>query len=122
MALIKGISLFQATSNQIASIEEDNNVIKESIYNILTTRKGEVPGKPSFGSSIHKFLFEPNLDQYWDALKLEVMKDIGDWEARAYVYNAEFASDGHSLSIFIYFISLLDFTDNVTVISGIGEP
>jgi len=119
MALVKGISLFGA-GNQVSKIIEDNTVIQESIFNILTTRKGEIPGKPQFGTGMHSYLFEPNLDQYWDAVKLEIMNDVMASEPRAYVYNAEFMTDGHNLSLFIYFISLLDYTDDIAVLSELS--
>jgi phage baseplate assembly protein W len=119
MALVNGIGVFKTNNNQTTNIIKDNDVIRESIYNILTTRKGEVPGNPTFGTNIHRFLFEPNLDQYWDALKIEIMNDVANFEPRALVYNAEFISDGHSLTLFVFFVSLLDYTSDITIISDI---
>lgn len=116
MPLIKGISL-NKNKNQPFSIVEDNDAIKESIFNILTTRKGEIPGNPTFGTSIYKYLFEPNLEQFWDALKLEIIKEIQEFEPRAYVTNVEFVADNHNLALIIAFVSLLDYTQDIAVIS-----
>ena len=35
------------------------NAIKQSIKNILLTRRGSIPGKPYFGSDIYNIIFQP---------------------------------------------------------------
>lgn len=35
------------------------NAIKQSIKNILLTRRGSVPGKPRFGSDLYNVIFSP---------------------------------------------------------------
>ena len=119
MAVIKGISLNQSIGKQPFVIIEDNYAIKESIFNILTTRKGEIPGNPAFGTSIYKYLFEPNLEQFWEALKLEIIKDIQDFEPRAYITNVEFLEDNNNLTLFVFFVSLLEFTQDAAIISNL---
>lgn len=41
-----------------ASIKKDLHAIRQSIQNILLTRKGEKPFDPEFGSEIDNFMFE----------------------------------------------------------------
>ena len=41
-----------------ASIKKDLHAIRQSVQNILLTRKGEKPFDPSFGSEIDNFMFE----------------------------------------------------------------
>lgn len=36
----------------------DINAIKNSITNIISTRRGSIPGKPYFGSELHLVVFE----------------------------------------------------------------
>lgn len=36
----------------------DDEAIKNSVRNIIATKKGTVPGKPEFGSNIYNILFE----------------------------------------------------------------
>lgn len=36
----------------------DINAIKNSITNIISTRRGSIPGKPHFGSELHLVVFE----------------------------------------------------------------
>jgi len=41
-----------------ASLKTDLHAIRQSVQNILLTRKGEKPFDPSFGSEIDNFMFE----------------------------------------------------------------
>lgn len=38
----------------------DNELIKRDLLNALTIRVGELPGRPSFGTRLWNFIFEPN--------------------------------------------------------------
>ena len=123
MALVKGISIFDLKNNVPTRIEEDNDVLKESIFNILTTRKGEIPGNPNFGTRLHQFLFEPNLEQFWEAIKIEVMNEVEEFEPRVVVRNVEFIAnlDEHTVTLFIYFISLLTGSEEEVVIRDLTQ-
>ena len=38
----------------------DNELIKRDLLNALSIREGELPGRPSFGTRLWNFIFEPN--------------------------------------------------------------
>jgi phage baseplate assembly protein W len=38
----------------------DNELIKRDLLNALTIREGELPGRPSYGTRLWNFIFEPN--------------------------------------------------------------
>ena len=40
----------------------DENAISNALHNILNTRIGSMPGRPTFGSRIYEVPFEPNDD------------------------------------------------------------
>jgi phage baseplate assembly protein W len=64
------------------AIATDLDLIKQSIFVLLSTRKGEMPGIPEFGSSIHDLLFE-NINSITQGLiTQEIKKDIETWEPR----------------------------------------
>lgn len=44
--------------NTVGSNSFDVDAIKQSLRNIILTQKGSLPGKPYFGSDIHKVIFE----------------------------------------------------------------
>lgn len=63
---------------------DDTNVdaIRNSIYNILMTRRGSVPGKPNFGSDIYKIIFS-QIDTLTEImLKRYVIDAIEEFEDR----------------------------------------
>lgn len=70
--------------NQSLSSEYIYNVesIKQSIKNILTTRKGTRIFNAEFGSDIHKYLFEIMDNTTSFALMNEIVNSIQRWEPR----------------------------------------
>ena len=106
---MKGVSTKGLLPGQTFKVKTDNELIKESIFNILTTNKGERVGNPEFGTELDKLLFNPNLEQYWEAIKLEVVKDIETWEPRVAILSIEFVADqdNNKVTLFVTFINLL---------------
>lgn len=94
------------SSDQFGGLKDSNELIKESIFNILNTRRGERLGNPTFGSDLYTFIFNPNIDYYWDAIKLEIIKNIEEFEPRVQVLNVEFAQADTSLTLFVVFLIL----------------
>lgn len=67
----------------------DGDAVKTSIRNILLTPKGSLPGKPDFGSNLHKMVFE-QLDYILNELiTIEIKEVLGRWEPRVIVDNVE---------------------------------
>lgn len=67
------------TANTIVT---DVTAINNSIRNILTTRRGSVPGKPRFGSEIYKVVFEIIDPITEDMLKQHIFSAIKEYEPR----------------------------------------
>lgn len=71
------------------SVVFDADAINQAIENILLTRRGSVPGKPEFGSDIHRHLFS-QLDHITKSLlKTDILTAINEWEPRVYISNVE---------------------------------
>lgn len=82
-----------ATANKDIFLSTDANAINNSIFNILTTRKGSVPGKADFGSDLENILFEV-LDDITFALAEDmIVNEIEKWEPRVIVENVHFQSN-----------------------------
>lgn len=73
--------------NQSLTSEYLYNVdaVKQSIKNILTTRKGTRYFNSDFGSDIHKYLFEIIDNTTSFALLNEIVTSISKWEPRVIV-------------------------------------
>jgi len=60
----------------------DASAINDAIKNILLTRIGSVPGKPTFGSSINEVLFS-QLDHITEDILITKVQDaLAKWEPR----------------------------------------
>ena len=67
------------------ALATDEELVKESIYVILNTRKGEMPMNPSFGTSVDDNLFD-SVDKSMQGIICQQLKqDIETWEPRVSV-------------------------------------
>lgn len=74
----------------IDSVEVDISAIKISIKNILTTARGSVPGKPTFGSDLFKIIFS-QLDALTELVaKNYVVEALTKFEKRIIIENVVF--------------------------------
>lgn len=60
----------------------DVEAINNSIYNILLTRKGSLPGKPRFGSDIYDIIFSPITHITESIIRNIVYEALGEFEPR----------------------------------------
>jgi len=58
------------------------DAINNSISNLLTIQKGEVPGRPELGSNFSEFLFELNDAITWAGMKAVIKNMIIEFEPR----------------------------------------
>lgn len=72
---------WQCKLNQIGSIAEGAEDINQCIAIILTTRKGSVPHRPTFGSDIYKYIDFP-VNEATPNIIREATDAITQWETR----------------------------------------
>lgn len=60
----------------------DEDAIKASIIQILMTKKGERPMRPTFGTLIWDFVFENDSDSFREGIEREVRSALSEWEPR----------------------------------------
>jgi phage baseplate assembly protein W len=73
MARFKGFS----TINRYKKFTlTDNELIKRDLLNALTIREGELPGRPSFGTRLWNFIFEPNTPDIVRQIKAELERTV----------------------------------------------
>jgi phage baseplate assembly protein W len=83
LQLLKNIGLGKnSTPAKDIRVDNDIEAIKNSIRNILTTKKGEKILAPEFGSSLEQYLFEPVSDVYGRLIAQEILNDIENFEPR----------------------------------------
>jgi len=67
------------------SVVTDAQAINNSIRNILTTRRGSIPGKPRFGSDVYKVVFEIIDPMTEDMLKQFIFSALKEYEPRIFI-------------------------------------
>lgn len=65
----------------------DEFAISNALHNILNTRIGSMPGRPTFGSRIYEIPFEPNDDATKLFLITVIREAIEKWEKRIILTN-----------------------------------
>jgi phage baseplate assembly protein W len=66
-------------------VSTDADLIKENIYVLLNTRKGEMPMSPDFGTSIDDSLFDSVDKTMQGILCQQIQNDLESWEPRVTV-------------------------------------
>lgn len=100
-------------SNQL-TFKKDAEAVKQSIRNILLTRKGERRFDPNFGSPLYEYLFENYTPVLEVVIKDEVARAINFYEPRAAVTNVIVQFSNHELKVFVSFL-LRNTSEPITV-------
>jgi hypothetical protein len=67
------------------AVATDEALIRENIYVLLNTRKGEMPMSPDFGTSVDDAVFEAVDNAMQGILCQQIQNDIETWEPRVKV-------------------------------------
>lgn len=84
-------------------IRKNSEAVKQSIRNILLTRKGERRFDPNFGSPIYDYLFENYTDIAKVVLKDEIFRVISFYEPRVNILDILVNFEDHELRVDIAF-------------------
>lgn len=101
----KGIEFPDMIDDRVGdlSVAEYLDVINQSIYSILSTRKGERFMLPEFGSDLYKYVFHPNIYILQDLVSNEIQDSIKKWEPRISIRNIKVTQEESTLSAEIYY-------------------
>jgi len=72
---------WQPKLNDIGEVVQGIDDINQCIYIILTTQKGSVPHRPTFGSNIYQYIDYPVQEAIPNIIR-EVIDAITEWEKR----------------------------------------
>ncbi len=98
------------------NIKEDAPLIRDSIIQILSTRKGERFFNREFGSNLHKLVFEPNDEILKDMIQEEVVNAIKRWEPRVEITKVDTVISNNRVDVLIeYKIKGLETIDSVNI-------
>lgn len=94
-----------SAENNDIKLDYDVAAIENSIENILTVEKGEVPGRPNFGSVLSRFLFEMMDEITFAAMEQSVYEALDEFEPRIRVEDVQFEAfyDQHIVLMKLYY-------------------
>lgn len=106
---------FTKSYDGIPERKEDEDLVKDSIFQIITTKIGERVMRPAYGSRVIDFVFESKGTFLRSFIDREVRRSIGGLERRARVLNVTVDdSDSEVVSIKIDY-AVLNLTESVTI-------
>ena len=88
------------------SLKKEANSVRQSIRNLILTRKGERKFDRNFGIGLHDLLFENNDILLLPILSRDIEEHIDAYEPRAFFDSVDFNEDGidsNELSITIHY-------------------
>jgi len=87
------------SNNQLLDLSSGTDVVNQSIFLILDTRKGERYNNNNFGCDIKNLVFEPNDNILKDLLYISVYSALQEWEKRIVIQSITFATNATDKSI-----------------------
>jgi phage baseplate assembly protein W len=99
------------------------DLIKSSIRMILTTRLGERPMLPEFGSRLYELVFEPMDDGLKALARTFVIEALQRWEPRITLQSVLLGTDpdNNTFSISMTYVINENAEQDTLVLSGIGR-
>lgn len=101
MATFSDLDTNLLTINNDINIKVDEDAINNAISNILTTYRGEIPGRPDFGSNIQDYLHELIDEITLDAISDEVENVLLEFEERIEVQEVNTTSANNDEMIIV---------------------
>jgi phage baseplate assembly protein W len=117
MATFRGIAFpFGKSSTSFPAAVEDEELIRQSIVQIVTTAVGERVMRPDFGSSAMSYVFENNNDLLAELIREEITTSVSKFEPRAIVRDVQTIRDNNEVTItIIYVVVLTGKQDSVSI-------
>lgn len=84
--------------NELLKLVAGENVINQSIYDILTTRIGERFNNVEYGSNLYDLVFEPNDQILKDLLYYNIITVLQRWERRITIMDVKMYTDDELMS------------------------
>ncbi len=105
MAVYKGLAFpLKKSELQIPSPATDDELIRQSIFQIIMTGEGERVMRPEFGSGTISRIFDNNDALLAESLKFQLQTAITKYEPRAMVQNISVTREDTTVTIEIQFV------------------
>lgn len=107
LAFFKGLAFpFVKTATAIPAPVTDDELVRQSILQILMTTRGERVMRPLFGCDLSSFVFDNQSDLTEEMLRIEISSAIAKYEGRASIQNIFFRREDTTMYIVVDFVVL----------------
>lgn len=103
--IFRGISFpFRRGSTSFPAAATDDDLIRESLLQLVLTRRGDRVMRPDVGSNALAFVFEPNNPQLADLLRAEIQSLVARFEPRIVLEDVRVDQSGSDVLVTIDYI------------------
>lgn len=104
-ALYRGIAFpFAKSKTSLPAPAFDDDLVKQSLAQIVMTSRGERVMRPGFGSNALSFIFENNDLVLQESIRAEVMSSISKFESRVIIRGVGVVREDTQVTISISYI------------------
>ncbi len=97
---------FKRSPTALPAAVSDNDLIRQSLAQIVLTGRGERIMRPAFGSGAYGFVFENNSQVFQETVRADIMNAIGKFETRVIVQSVDVTRDDTQATIDISYVVL----------------
>lgn len=97
---------FKRSTTSLPASVTDNDLIRQSLAQIVLTGRGERVMRPSFGSNAYAFVFENNSQIFQESVRADIMNAIGKFETRVIVQSVDVTRDDTEAFVEISYVVL----------------
>lgn len=95
---------FGASNTSLPAEATDNDLIKQSLIQIILTQKGERVMRPTFGSKALSFVFENNNDVLSEQIRTDVVNAIATNEPRVITKAVEITQEDNVVIVDVRYV------------------
>lgn len=123
-AYLRGVAFpFKKSTQALPAPVTDDELVKQSILQILMTGRGERVMRPQFGCNLQAFVFENNNELLQQLLRTEIAAAIGKFEPRALLQDVQFVRKDNSVEVTVFYaVTATNTLDTLQVSVPTGVP
>ena len=122
MSAFRGIAFpFRKGNTSLPQAAEGDDLIKDSIRQILLTNRGERVMRPDFGTGVFSFVFENNDEVLASLLESDIRTALARYEPRIDVRDVRSGSEENKILVEVFYLVKSTGAEDKVVL-GVGTP
>lgn len=97
---------FSGNETSLPAAATDNDLIKQSLIQIVLTQKGERVMRPDFGSRAMSFVFENNNETLAEAVRTDITSAVAKFEPRVILRKVQVTREDNSVTVDLQYVVL----------------